>query len=127
MSIGLKRPFTAEEQECCEVPHARLCPSCKCVTKLEKCFRCDTPTIPHPELSEQGPRYCLHCADEFPVEQLWVITFEHNPYEQDEDGGINTICVKCLAKEDGVSDDDEDGDDYSPVPPGHDEDGCPTV
>lgn len=109
MSIGLKRPFTKDEQECCELQHARFCQACECVTKLEQCFLCDSPTIPHPELSEAGPRYCLHCADEFPVDQLRVITFEHNPYEQDEDGGINTICLKCLAKEDN----DPSGDSVS--------------
>lgn len=49
------------------------------------------------------PRYCIHCAEEFPSDDLRVITFEHNPYEQDEDGGLHCICLACLREEDESS------------------------
>lgn len=95
MSIGLKRPFTDEERECCEVPLARLCESCQNVTKLERCFACDATTVPHPEILEQ-PKYCIRCGDQQPDERLRVITFENNPYEQDGEGGLCCSCLNCL-------------------------------
>lgn len=81
------------------IPEARLCQECERVTKSLTCPLCNRDTIRHPEIEEDHPRYCLHCADEFPDSELRVITFEHNPYEQCDDGSMNCICVKCLANE----------------------------
>lgn len=106
MSIGLKRPFTADEQECCKISEARFCEHSSLVTKAQECPLCDRATIVHPHSNPQDdlyPRYCIHCAEEFPSDDLRVITFEHNPYEQDEDGGLCCICFACLREEDESS------------------------
>jgi hypothetical protein len=81
---------------CCLITEARSCVFCELVTKALTCPLCEVSTVPHPEIQEKDQRYCVRCAEPFPDGDLRVITWEHDPYTQDGEGGMVCTCLKCL-------------------------------
>lgn len=74
---------------------ARFCPACQTVAGNPTCPECNRPTEPHRQACN-SIGYCFHCADEFPTQDLFVITHQRDPYIQDEDGDIVSACGPCL-------------------------------
>lgn len=78
---------------------ARLCGVCNVVTAKADCPLCGKRTRKHPQ-SVQMEGYCLHCSEPFPAGELVVITWEHDPYMQMDDGDMATACRPCFVQAD---------------------------
>jgi hypothetical protein len=78
---------------------AKLCDACKLVTAKEDCPLCGRGTREHPA-SEETEGYCLYCSEPFQAVDLVVITWEHDPYFQMDDGDMATACRECFERED---------------------------
>lgn len=78
----------------------RICRACTNLVTAEKaCPYCGKETIPHPE-SGMKEDYCIGCAEgPFPADDLHVVVWEQDPYRQDEEGGLWTLCKACHTSE----------------------------
>lgn len=84
-----------------KISEARICRSCSnLVTGDLRCPLCDKPTAAHPDQKDiEG--YCQHCTDKFAAQDLTVVTWDEDPYWQDEEGDLHLICEGCREREEG--------------------------
>lgn len=79
-------------------PHqARICRDCSNLVTIDaQCPLCDEKTEQHPEREEIG--YCQGCAGgPFPIDKLHLVTWNEDPYVQDEDGDLYFLCPRCVS------------------------------
>ena len=78
---------------------ARICVDCdNLVSSAETCPLCNSATDPHPD-SRDEYFYCMECGDQSPASECQVATYEDDPYLQDDEGDLWTVCPKCIKKE----------------------------